>query len=161
MKGDATKRRHARATQSSATDRHAPHRIATEYSAVCLYLWMMAHTTGPLQAVLAELLQDEINHMTKFWGFGLWLFPETHWARTAHILSLVIPKQRSSASPHRLGHTITRMMGVLHWSQWQRHHQTELAMTFVTVLRHLHHWSDRLSREFLNGLFGPSPIQIR
>ncbi|MBW4490204.1 MAG: ferritin-like domain-containing protein [Trichocoleus desertorum ATA4-8-CV12] len=56
---------------------HGLHRIATEYGATCLYLWLMAHTTGPLQAVLEELTQDEINHMTKFWGFGVWAFPES------------------------------------------------------------------------------------
>ncbi|MGB3138637.1 MAG: hypothetical protein WBB18_17640 [Nodosilinea sp.] len=50
--------------------RHGLHRIATEYGAACLYLWMMAYTTGPLQAALRELLIDEVNHMTKFWGFG-------------------------------------------------------------------------------------------
>ncbi|MEO0488627.1 MAG: ferritin-like domain-containing protein, partial [Cyanobacteria bacterium J06659_2] len=41
--------------------RHGLHRVATEYGATCLYLWMMAYTTGPLQAVLAEVLIDEIN----------------------------------------------------------------------------------------------------
>ncbi|MEO1298438.1 MAG: ferritin-like domain-containing protein, partial [Cyanobacteria bacterium J06636_16] len=29
--------------------RHGLHRVATEYGATCLYLWMMSHTTGALQ----------------------------------------------------------------------------------------------------------------
>ncbi|MEL6816536.1 MAG: ferritin-like domain-containing protein [Cyanobacteria bacterium J06598_3] len=60
----------------AALYRHGIHRVATEYGATCLYLWMMAHTTGELQQVLQELLMDEVNHMTKFWGFGCWAYPE-------------------------------------------------------------------------------------
>lgn len=30
----------------AALYRHGVHRVATEYGATCLYLWMMAHTTG-------------------------------------------------------------------------------------------------------------------
>ena len=61
--------------------RHGLHRIATEYGATCLYAWMMAHTTGQLQAVLEELLKDEVNHMTKFWGFGLWAYPDSSFSK--------------------------------------------------------------------------------
>ena len=43
---------------------------------MCLYLWLMSHTTGTLQQVRGELLQDEINHLTKFWGMGMWLYPD-------------------------------------------------------------------------------------
>ena len=57
--------------------RHGLHRIATEYGATCLYLWIMAHSHGPLGEVLAELTRDEVNHMTKFWGFGRWAYPRT------------------------------------------------------------------------------------
>ena len=66
--------------------RHGLHRIATEYGATCLYIWLMAHTTGALQDVLEELAQDEINHMTKFWGFGVWTFPDTGLMRIVRTL---------------------------------------------------------------------------
>nr|ADO19036.1 hypothetical protein Nfla_2902 [Nostoc flagelliforme str. Sunitezuoqi] len=66
--------------------RHGLHRIATEYGATCLYIWLMAHTTGALQDVLEELAQDEINHMTKFWGFGVWAFPDTGLMRIGRTL---------------------------------------------------------------------------
>jgi hypothetical protein len=55
--------------------RHGLHRTTTEYGATCLYLWLMAHSIGALQDLIAELLRDEVNHMTKFLGFGLWAFP--------------------------------------------------------------------------------------
>jgi hypothetical protein len=66
--------------------RHGLHRIATEYGATCLYIWLMAHTTGALQDVLEELAQDEVNHMTKFWGFGVWAFPDTGLMRIGRTL---------------------------------------------------------------------------
>lgn len=56
----------AGANPTLALYRHGLHRVATEYGAACLYLWLMAHTRGALQVVLHELLLDEINHMAKF-----------------------------------------------------------------------------------------------
>lgn len=141
--------------------RHGMHRIATEYSAVCLYLWMMAHTTGELQRVFAELLQDEINHMTKFWGFGLWLYPETHLTRAIHLCKHIItrkPKTLDQGGSHRLIHTVQRMTEVLDWHRWSWSHKTELASTFIQVLYRLHDWSDRLSQKDLIHLLGDSPL---
>ena len=142
--------------------RHGLHRIATEYSAVCLYLWLMAHTTGPLQPALAELVQDEINHMTKFWGFGLWLFPESSLTRWGHILrhiAPVFPPSIEQTSTHQLIRTVQRMMGVLNWQKWPLTHKAELITTFVQVKQRMCGWSDRLTVDYLNNLFGPSPIQ--
>ena len=62
--------------------KHGLHRVTTEYSAVCLYIWLMSHATGTTQQVLAELLQDEVNHLTRFWGMGMWLYPR--WCRTTN-----------------------------------------------------------------------------
>ena len=138
--------------------RHGLHRIATEYSAACLYLWMMTHSTGALREVLSEILQDEVHHMANFWGFGLWLYPETHLTRTLHILKVVTAPSGSS-NAHRLTHTLKRMMGVLDWDAWSLTHRLELSWTFIYVLWQLHHWSDRLSPSQLNQLFGKSPIQ--
>ncbi len=56
--------------------KHGLHRVATEYSAACLYLWLMSHTTGTIQQILAELLKDKVNHLVKFWGMGMWLYPD-------------------------------------------------------------------------------------
>jgi hypothetical protein len=53
---------------------HLSSRISTEWSAIAVYLWLMAHSTGELQVAIAQLLQDEINHLAKFWGFCRWAF---------------------------------------------------------------------------------------
>ena len=143
--------------------RHGLHRIVTEYSAVCLYLWLMAHTTGPLQQVLAELVQDEVNHMTKFWGFGLWLFPESALTRMGHILNhLNLWPLQPTPHPtaHQLMPTIRRMMDVLDWRAWPLTHKAELITTFIQVFHRLCCWSNRLTPTDLNNLFGSSPITV-
>ena len=55
--------------------KHGLHQVVTEYSAACLYLWLMSHTTGTVQQIFGELLQDEINYLAKFWDMGMWLYP--------------------------------------------------------------------------------------
>ena len=138
---------------------HGIHRIATEYSAVCLYMWLMTRTTGSLQQVLKELLQDEINHMTKFWGFGQWLYRDFN-------LHLSTVKSHSSKqtntnklkSVNRLMATVTSMMKVLHWESWSLNHQIELIYTFICAGKRIWSWSNSLTPEYLAMLFTSSLI---
>lgn len=139
--------------------RHGIHRIATEYSAVCLYLWLMARTTATLQQVLGELLQDEINHMTKFWGFGKWLYG-------SDISSLYSKTRDNSDYQHingikavnHLTVTVARMMQVLHWKSWSLTQKIELIYTMVFVWQRMWSWSNSLSTEYLTVLFASSLI---
>jgi hypothetical protein len=98
--------------------RHGLHRITTEYGATCLYLWLMMHSTGALRNLLEELLRDEVNHMTKFLGFGLWAFPGSDLAlKPSYFKTLAIllwQKLRSSFS-----HFIKHVFGNL-CSRWRR-----------------------------------------
>lgn len=137
--------------------RHGLHRVATEYGATCLYLWLMAHTTGPLQAVLEELTQDEINHMTKFWGFGIWAFPES--SRNQICLALFQSMNRQftySRSRSSLSGTLHRMMGVLSWQAWSWTNKATFAFTCTRTLYRLLGWSKSLTPEYLHELFGRS-----
>ncbi|NJN38784.1 MAG: ferritin-like domain-containing protein [Acaryochloridaceae cyanobacterium CSU_3_4] len=135
---------------------HGLHRVATEYGATCLYLWLMAHSTGALHTFLAELLIDEINHMTKFWGFGRWAYPQT--SLLTLLRTLVDPswgganRQRS-----RFSHTLKRMMQVLHWEAWSIPNKLTLLWTFAQVLWQLWRWSRALKPEKLNCWLGPHP----
>ncbi len=137
---------------------HGLHRIATEYSAVCLYLWLMAHTTGATHQLLTEILIDEVNHMTKFWGFGLWLYPESSWQRCWRLLSnrLVDTRygQQKTLSLLKLRRTVQRMMGVLHWQNWNFRYRLELILTFVWVLSRVRQWQKGMGGEELRSLFG-------
>ncbi len=138
--------------------RHGLHRIATEYGAACLYLWLMLHSTGSLHAVLAELLVDEINHMVKFWGFGRWLYPNSSlgrmgWTvlRTMHG-HVTYRRDRSS-----LVGTLHRMTTVLGWSTWSIHNRLSFTHTCLQVLHRLTAWNRSITNAYLQTLFGRSP----
>ena len=139
--------------------RHGIHRIATEYSAVCLYLWLMSHTTGSLQLVMEELLEDEINHMTKFWGFGQWLYGDRLVQNISKksLKDAITETNRLKAMSH-LMQTVNRMMGVLAWDSWNVAHKVELVYTFVAVGQKIWSWSSSLTREYLAVLFTSSLI---
>lgn len=139
--------------------RHGLHRIATEYGATCLYLWMMAYSTGPLQAALGELAIDEINHMTKFWGFGRWAYPNTGLGTMVGTLTQAMVKKWRQ--PHLQGsliHTLRRMTAELAWERWSLSHRLTLLYTFDQVMRVLWQWERSLTPTYLTALFGPHPI---
>ena len=141
--------------------RHGIHRIATEYCAVCLYLWLMARTTGTLQQVLGELLQDEINHMTKFWGFGRWLYGDSQLGSLQNLVKNSHDARRHINTNKTLKHltaTVVHMMQVLHWKSWSFNRQIELIYTLVFVWQRMRFWSNSLSSEYLTVLFASSLI---
>jgi hypothetical protein len=130
--------------------RHGLHRIATEYGATCLYLWLMAYTTGALQDVLEELAQDEINHTTKFWGFGVWAFPDTGLMRIGRTLM----KTRSpNYQRNNLIRTLRRMMATLNWNAWSLSNKTTLLFTFTYIMHRLWTWNNTLTPKYLQELF--------
>ncbi|MDZ8025726.1 MAG: ferritin-like domain-containing protein [Nostoc sp. DedQUE11] len=130
--------------------RHGLHRIATEYGATCLYLWLMAHTTGALHDVLEELAQDEINHMTKFWGFGVWAFPDTGLMRIGRTL---IKTRSQNYQRNNLIRTLRRMMATLNWNAWSLTNKTTLLFTFTYTMHRLWTWNNTLTPKYLQTLF--------
>lgn len=155
---------------------HGLHRVATEYGATCLYIWLMSHSTGTLQQVLSELLHDEINHMTKFWGFGRWAFPESMFTRLRRALVQLFTKnsnhivaQSNSSNKNtvkapffnsawELLHTFRRVMQIVKWDKWSLANKMELIFTFLSVLAQMRHWSNSLTVEYLQELFGVPPM---
>ena len=137
----------------AALYRHGVHRVATEYGATCLYLWLIAHTTGALQQVLQELLIDEINHMTKFWGFGCWAYPEASIRQMGWMLlkssggRLGYRRDRS----HLFG-TLHRMSKTLAWSDWSWSNRRTFAVTCWRVLQQMQGWLKTLKRQDLENL---------
>ena len=138
--------------------RHGLHRVATEYGATCLYLWMMAYSTGALQTVLAELLIDEINHMTKFWGFGLWAYPDSSGLKIGQTLGKAMVRQRRDrATQGSLLHTLRRMMDELAWHRWSATHRLTFLYALEQVLKPLLTWNRHLTPTYLNSLLGSAP----
>lgn len=140
--------------------RHGLHRVATEFGATCLYLWLMAHTTRSLQVILEELAQDEINHMTKFWGFGVWAFPDTSIWRIGGTLVQTLKLHSSDRSNHgSLIRTWRRMMQVLHWQSWSLTNKATFFYTCTLALKRLWGWSHSLTADDLQALFGDRPAK--
>jgi hypothetical protein len=153
--GHSPRPHQATAHPSADLYRHGLHRVATEYGAACLYLWLMAHTTGALQTVLEELLVDEINHMVKFWGFGRWAFPNaTFLTLSQSVLSSAWTKLRQQNRQNSLLHTLQRMVQVLHWDAWSFRNKATFGFTLILVLQHLHHWNCSLTSDHLQTLLG-------
>ncbi len=133
--------------------RHGLHRILTEYGATCLYLWLMGHSTGMLRQVLGELVTDEVNHLTKFWGFGVWLYPQPQGSRFVYSCQQLLSHRSHGNS---LLKTYRRMMSVLHWNEWNWQHRREIFYTFYLVMQHLLSWHKTLTVTNLEHLFGSS-----
>ncbi|RUT10279.1 hypothetical protein DSM106972_007740 [Dulcicalothrix desertica PCC 7102] len=131
--------------------RHGLHRVATEYGATCLYIWMMAHTTGALYSVLEQLAIDEINHMTKFWGFGVWVYPNTSLQR---VISIFIKTRRQSEVRNNLFRTLSRMMKALKWEAWTLNNKITLILVSIYTIFRLLKWNNTLTPQYLNELFG-------
>jgi hypothetical protein len=135
------------ASDSALADvyRHTLSRISTEWGATSVYLWLMAHSTGALQQALAQPLQDEVNHLAKFWGFCRWAFDGTY-----------LKQLKGSAQ---------NLIGLMNHHQDERTHSgnmlgvattvdaVELAFMFSRVMVRLHAWNRELSNSFLNHLF--------
>ncbi|NKB17548.1 MAG: ferritin-like domain-containing protein [Pseudanabaena sp. CRU_2_10] len=167
-------------SQNPHTDmyHHGLHRVATEYGATCLYLWLMAHSTGALQRVLEEILLDEINHMTKFFGFGVWAFHSSDRSQFKSSLMGILSRygyRRSPLNPQtnennhgrlaalcvspalELAHTFGRVMALINWKTWHPISKLELTYTFVCILRQLLRWRSGLTSAYLQKLFGNPP----
>jgi hypothetical protein len=152
--------------------RHGLHRVATEYGATCLYLWLMAHSTGALQRVLEEILLDEINHMTKFFGFGVWAFHSSdrshfesslmgiltrYWQRRSPLDLQTNHRKNYGRSALELVRTFGRVMDLVNWQVWHPISKLELTYTFVGILRQLCRWRSSLTPAYLQELFGDPP----
>jgi hypothetical protein len=129
---------------------HLLSRISTEWGATSMYLWLMAHSTGALQQAIAQPLQDEVNHLAKFWGFSRWAFDGSYLAHlkgsTMNLLNL---------STHHRGE---RTHGDNMLSKATTVDAIELAFMFSRVMVRLRHWNQELSDSFLVHLFGANPV---
>jgi hypothetical protein len=97
--------------------------------------------------------------MTKFWGFGLWAYPDSSVLKVFKTLigtavGQLFYRHHARAS---LVHTLRRMAQILHWSAWSWGNQLTLVWTFIVVLFRLWRWSHTITPAYLEALFGPHP----
>ena len=80
----------------------------------------MSYTTGTTQQILGELLKDEINYLTKFWGMGMRLYPDGAEQLIRYLLSqihTILPVSYESTKESRanIKSTFQHVMLVLNW----------------------------------------------
>ncbi|MBP0022294.1 MAG: hypothetical protein J7647_32650 [Cyanobacteria bacterium SBLK] len=49
-------------------DRYLFQRVISEWISVSIYLWLLSHSLRDLHHAIAQILQDKIGHLAKFWG---------------------------------------------------------------------------------------------
>lgn len=127
---------------------HMLSRIATEWSAVSVYIWLMAHSTGALQQAIAQPLQDEIGHLAKFWGFSRWALGDSYRQQVqgsgGYLLGLLRHHkgERSGAEDILRLNSETLASGV------------ELTFALTRVAVRLRTWNQELSVSYLRHLLG-------
>jgi hypothetical protein len=130
---------------------HAVSRISTEWGATSVYLWLMAHSTGALQQAIAQPLQDEVNHLAKFWGFSRWAFGESFLGQlkdsSQNLIVLLKHHQGERSQGNEFGRNLIME---------ELPHAIELAFTFARVMVRLRSWNKELSYSFLRCLLGPA-----
>jgi hypothetical protein len=132
---------------------HLVSRISTEWGATAVYIWLVAHSTGALQQALAQPLQDEINHLAKFWGFSRWAFGSTYGRQvkgsTRNLLSLV--------QHHRTERTHSEALVNSRRNMEELSNAIELTFSLMRVMVRIRTWDQELSNSFLKHLFGEVP----
>jgi hypothetical protein len=139
--------------QSEAVYQHLCSRISTEWSAIAVYLWLMAHSTGELQQVIAQLLQDEVNHLAKFWGFSRWAFGSSSVRQLTRAVGDILGLVKHHKGDRTNGQEMLSLGQIL--SQLPR--LIEIGFTFVRVMIQIHAWDKELSYSYLKHLFGTTP----
>ncbi|MDJ0704372.1 MAG: hypothetical protein QNJ46_13895 [Leptolyngbyaceae cyanobacterium MO_188.B28] len=111
----------------------------------------MAHSTGALQQAIAQPLQDEVNHLAKFWGMTRWGFADPDWHRfttmATQFLDMFNHHQEDRPGSEEIVQVANLRYGI------------ELVYIFTRVLGQLHNWNAHLQPELLDSLFGHGDSQ--
>jgi hypothetical protein len=129
---------------------HTISRISTEWGAVSTYLWLMAHSTGALQQAIAQPLQDEINHLAKFWGFSRWAFAAPYWQQCRDVSQFLLKILRHQQQERTHGQDLVKKS----IAKEQLIHGIELGFVFTRIMVRLRSWQPELSNSFLHHLLG-------
>ncbi|MEE3717938.1 hypothetical protein V2H45_14455 [Tumidithrix elongata RA019] len=125
--------------------KHTLSRISTEWAAASIYLWLMAHSTGELQNAIAQPLQDEVNHLAKFWGFTSWAFNDSFTSRLRSTTGQLMGLLKHHRGERSQSDDIMRKNSLFH--------ATELAFTFTRIMAQMYRWNGNLKAENLDWLF--------
>ena len=124
---------------------NALNRIINQWNAISIYVWLMAHSTGELQKVIVQPLQDEVNHLAKFWSISYWSFSDSFLSslqnRTKNLKPLIKNQERQNEQKDE----ILELNYALH--------SVEVTFTFTSVMMQLYQWHKTLEYLYLKNLF--------
>ena len=143
------------AVNTAAAYRHLCSRISTEWSAIAVYLWLMAHSTGQLQQAIAQLLQDEVNHIAKFWGFSRWAFGSSAMEQLQVSMQDMVGLLQHHKRDRTDGQEVLSVPQIL----GHLPHVVALGFSFTRIMVCLSQWDRELSSSYLRHLFGRSPLR--
>ena len=124
---------------------HGLGRISTEWSAVSIYLWLMSHSTGALQMAIAQPLQDEVNHLAKFWGITRWGFNDSVLQRVIGGISRLIRLLNHHQEERSFGQNI------LDFSHLK--YGIEIGYSLMRVMMEMCRWNYHIKIDVLNQVF--------
>ncbi|HEY9888316.1 MAG TPA: hypothetical protein V6D02_07940, partial [Candidatus Obscuribacterales bacterium] len=102
---------------------------------------------------------DEINHMTKFWGFGQWAYPDSSLLKVSTTLGrALVAKLGDRTTQGSLLHTLRRMMRELAWGRWSLTHRLTFLYTLAQVITVVGQWHRTLTPDYLTAVLGARPI---
>jgi hypothetical protein len=131
---------------------HILTRTTSEWGAASTYLWLMAHSTGELQHAIAQPLQDEINHLAKFWGIGIWAFGNSYITRLHGMTQILIDLLKHHKSERSESVNIFGFSNALY--------AVELIFTASRVMTRLNRWHKSLDAGYLENLLGEKPMLL-
>ncbi len=131
---------------------HGLGRISTEWSAASTYLWLMSHSTGALQMAIAQPLQDEVNHLAKFWGITRWGFNDSIFQQVIDSISRLIRLLNHHQQERSFGRNIFNFSHLKHG--------IEIGYTLMRVMIQMCRWNYHIKTDALNQVFGGSSIDL-
>jgi hypothetical protein len=147
---------HSAANPWDALYTHLCSRISTEWSAIAVYLWLMAHSTEELQLAIAQLLQDEVNHLAKFWGFSRWAFSQKALNQLLVSLGNITELVKHHRSDRTEGAEVLSLTQVALFLP----QTVELGFTFARIMTRIKTWDQELTSSYQRHLFGPTPCKV-
>ncbi|OUC11848.1 MAG: hypothetical protein B0A82_25390 [Alkalinema sp. CACIAM 70d] len=138
------------------------HRITHTGSAIAIYFWLMAHSTGELQQAIVHLLQSEIYQLARVWGLS-------RWALGDKFLVQLQRSQQEFLAPFDQAHEPSQDQAQDQTSSEKSSHSSsasipllqrlpitiELTFTFLQVMVRLQEWNRQLHPIALRSLFEP------
>lgn len=125
---------------------HGVSRISSEWSAVSIYIWLMSHSTGALQMAIAQPLQDEVNHLAKFWGITRWGFGDAVFRRVIGSIYRLIRLLNHHQKERTSGQDIIKFSHLKYG--------IEIGYSLMKVMTQMCRWNYHLKADALNQVFG-------